>query len=301
MKFQVPASLSRALHTTAFKMKKHSPELLVVGGTIGVVASFVMACRASTKVGKVLEETKETINTIREVSDKLPEKYTDEDAQQDLIIAYTQMGVKLVKLYAPSVILGTLSLGCILTSNHILQKRNGALAAAYATIEKSYHEYRDRVKDRYGEEAEKEIRYNVKAKEIMKKETDPKTGEEKEVKETVQTGEPTEYARFFDEACPSWSKNPEHNMLFIRNQQRFANDLLRARGHLFLNEVYDLFDIPRTQAGQIVGWVFGKDGDGYVDFGLYDIRNSSSRRFVNGDDCSILLDFNVQGNILNKL
>lgn len=301
MKFNLPERVTRTLHTTAFKLKKNSPELLVVGGTIGVVASFVMACHASTKVGKVLEEAKESVKTIREVSEEAPEKYTDEDAQQDLIITYSQMGAKLVKLYAPSVILGTLSLGCILTSNHILQKRNGALAAAYATIEKSYHEYRNRVKDRYGEEAEREIRYNVKAKEITRKETDPETGEVKDVKETVETGEPTEYARFFDEACSSWSKNPEHNMLFVRNQQRYANDLLRSRGHLFLNEVYDLFDIPRTQAGQIVGWVFGKDGDGFVDFGLYNIRNSSSRRFVNGDDCSILLDFNVQGNILNKL
>lgn len=301
MKIQVPEKLGRTMHSLAFKAQKNSPKLLAVGGTIGITVSFVLACRASTKVGAILDEAKSSVNDIREVSKKMPEKYTEEDAQKDLVITYSKMAANLIKLYAPAVILGGLSIGCMLSSNHILQKRNGALAAAYATIDKSYREYRERVKERYGEETEKEIHYNVRAQEIKKKVVDPKTGKEKEVKEKVKVAEPSEYARFFDEACPSWSKNPELNMVFVRNQQRFANDLLRSRGHVFLNEVYDLFEIPRTQAGQVVGWVFGEAGDGYVDFGLYDVHNPSARRFVNGDDCSILLDFNVQGNIINDL
>lgn len=47
-------------------------------------------------------------------------------------------------------------------------------------------------------------------------------------------------------------------MMFLRRQQDYANEMLKARGHLFLNEVYDLLDIPRSKAGQVVGWVYDK-------------------------------------------
>ena len=109
------------------------------------------------------------------------------------------------------------------------------------------------------------------------------------------------YARFFDSGCANWDKDPEVNLLFLKQQEAFANSLLVARGHLFLNDVYDLLGIPRSAEGQIVGWVYNKDnpiGDNFVDFGIYDDRNAN---FVNVHEKSILLDFNVDGSILEYI
>ena len=226
-----------------------------------------------------------------------------EDAKKDLAITYVQTGVKLVKLYAPSVALGVLSITSILASNNILRKRNVALAAAYATVDKSFKEYRNRVIERFGETVDRELKYNIKAKKIEEVVKDEETGKEKKVKKTIEIGDPntySDYARFFDDGCKGWEKDSEYNLMFLRAQQQYANDLLRSRGHLFLNEVYDMLGIPRTKAGQVVGWVYNKDnpvGDNYVDFGLYDINREVVRNFVNGYERTILLDFNVDGNI----
>jgi hypothetical protein len=81
--------------------------------------------------------------------------------------------------------------------------------------------------------------------------------------------------------------------MFIRSQQNYANDLLNARGHVFLNEVYDMLGIERTSAGAVVGWVRG-NGDNEIDFGVLNDLHSG-QRFINGDERSVLLDFNVDG------
>ena len=108
------------------------------------------------------------------------------------------------------------------------------------------------------------------------------------------------YARFFDETVYEWKPDPLMNKCFLDAQQRYANNLLEARGHIFLNEVYDMLGFQRTREGAVVGWIKNGDGDGYVDFGIYD-GNERSRAFVNGHETSILLDFNVDGTIWDKI
>lgn len=309
-KTEIMNKLSRSFHRTGLKLKKYSPEILVTVGVIGGVTSAVMACKATTKVSTILEDAKQQIDTIHEVAEnpEMKGKYTEEDGKKDLAIVYTQTGVKLAKLYGPSVMLGTVSIGCILASSNIMRKRNVALAAAYATVDKGFKEYRGRVVERFGKELDRELKYNIRAKEIeeIKKNED---GTEEVVKTTVQTAEIdeiSEYARFFDESCLGWEKDPELNLYYVRMQQAHANDLLKARGHLFLNEVYDMFGIPRTKAGAQVGWVYsdktpGIYNDDYVDFGIYDITKERNRAFVNGHERSILLEPNVDGYILDLI
>lgn len=296
-----------ALSKIGFKIRKHSPEILVTAGVVGTVASTIMACKATTKVSDILEDTKakvDQVHMVLEDNDISEDRYSQEDSKKDLAIIYAQSGIQFVKLYGPAVALGVLSLGCILTSNNILRKRNVALAAAYTAIDKGFKEYRGRVVDRFGEAVDRELKYNIKAKKITETVTDEETGKEKKVKKTVDVISDSNgyspYARFFDEASPAWEKDPEYNLMFLRAQQQYANDLLRARGHLFLNEVYDMLGIPRSKAGQVVGWVYDENnpiGDNHVDFGIYDIRREVVRDFVNGYERSILLDFNVDGNI----
>ena len=285
-------------------VEKHSPEILAGVGVIGVVASTVMACKATMKLNDILEESKETRDKIKEVESnpRYESEYSHEDAKKDLTINYTQTAMKIAKLYAPAVILGSASLGCLLASNDILRKRNAALSAAYMTVDKSFKEYRQRVVDRFGEEVEKEIRYNIKAEEVTSTVV-TEDGSETTVTETVKTMDPnlySDYAKFFDEASPYWQKDPEYNLMFLKSQQQYATDLLRARGRLFLNEVYDMLGIEKTKAGQIVGWVYNPEnpiGDNFVDFGIFDMSKERVRAFVNGYEPNILLDFNVDGNI----
>ena len=297
----------KVYNKSEMKVRKYSPEILAGVGVVGVVgslASTVMACKATTKLNDILSESKEQLEQIKEVAadPSYEEKYTQDDAKSDTTITYVQTGVKIAKLYAPSVILCASSLGCLLASNNILRKRNAALSAAYMTVDKSFKEYRRRVAERFGDEVEKEIRYNIKAKEIVTVDE-----EGNEVKETVKVMEgadnPTtysDYARFFDESCPAWQNDPEYNLTFLKAQQQYANDLLKAQGRLFLNDVYKMLGIDITKAGQVVGWVYDPDcpvGDNFVDFGIYDMSKERVRAFVNGYETNILLDFNVDGNI----
>ena len=303
-------TISKFAGNTGLKIEKHSPEILLAAGIVGTVATVIFACKSTLKVNEVLDDSKKEIEKVHEVierKDISEEEYSEEDAKKDLATIYVQTGVKLVKLYAPAIIFGATSIVCLLASSNILHKRNVALAAAYPAVEGSYKKYRQGIIERFGEQVDKEIKYNLKAIDVTEKEIDKK-GKEKEVtKKVLVSNNPSDYspyARFFDEGSACWKKDPEYNLMYLRAQQQYANDLLISRGHLFLNEVYDMLDIPRTKAGQVVGWFYDEEnpvGDNYVDFGIYDINRETARDFVNGYERSILLDFNVDGNIWDRI
>ena len=305
MKINVKTAAKKAM----FNVKKHSPEILIVAGIAGVVTSAVMACKATMKVNEVLAETKENINKVHDVmaDQGISEKeYSKEDSARDLAIIYGKAGVKLAKLYGPAVALGGLSLTAIVCSNNILRKRNVALAAAYTAIDTSYKQYRSRVIEKFGENVDREMKYGIKAVQIEEKTVD-ENGKKKTVKKTVEVVNPydySDYARFFDVGNPNWEKDSEYNLMFLKRQQAYANDKLKANGYLLLNEVYDMLGIPKSKAGQVVGWIYDPEngtGDNYVDFGIYNVNREAARDFVNGYERTILLDFNVDGNIWEKM
>ena len=302
-KTEIMKSVNGVASKTVMKLKKHSPEILVVAGIAGTVVSAVLACKATTKVAEILDETKGTLGTIHEGMETGAingQEYTTEDGKKDTVVVYAQTGMKLAKLYAPAIILGTLSITSILASNNILRKRNVALGAAYAAIDKSFKEYRGRVIERFGEQVDTELKYGIKAKKFEEIEVDPETGKEMKVKKTVMVADPnlqSDYAVYFDSKSRNYETNPDYNRMFLKAQQAFANDKLQTRGHLFLNEVLDDLDLPRTPAGQIVGWT--KDGpDGYVNFRIVEVeRETEDGRH----EPALLLDFNVEGNIWEKM
>lgn len=305
---EIVNKITFAAHKAFFKVKKHSPEILITAGIIGTVASAVMACKATTKLSDILEDSKEQINQVHNFleDDKIPEsQYSKEDGNKDLAIIYAQTGIKLVKLYAPAVALGALSITGIVASNSILRKRNIALAAAYTTVDKTFKRYRNNVIDRFGEKIDKELRYGIKAREIEEIVVDD-DGNEKTVKKTVEAADPvsmySDYAKIYDAGCNGWTKDAEFNLMFLRHTQAQANDILKRRGYLFLNEVYDMLGFQRTKAGQVMGWIYDEEnpvGDNFVDFGIYNTDIEKARDFVNGIERVIILDFNVT-NILDN-
>ena len=312
MKTELISKVSRSFHKAGFKFKKHSPEILAVTGVVGIVTSAVMACKATTKVNDIVDEAKETVDKIHESVGKGlrtsdGEEYTEEVAKKDLTIVYAQTGLKFVKLYGPSVALGVASIACMLGSNHILRKRNLALAAALTNVATSFKEYRGRLVDRFGKDLDRELRFGIKAKEVEETVVD-ENGKETTVTKTVEVVDPNTahslYSIVFCEGNTGWTRNAELNKVFLIQQQNWANDKLKMNGILTLNEVYDMVGAPRTAYGQIAGWVWTEDGtigDNFVDFGLFDVNNEKACDFINGREKSIILDFNCIGNILDYI
>lgn len=299
--------LLRKFNLAKLSVKKHSPEILVIGGIVGGIVSTVLACKSTSKLPAVLDKAKEDIDLIKESSssEKFKEKngYEEDDFQKALTVTYAKTGLEIAKLYAPAVGVGVLSITSILAGHNILRKRHVALVAAYQVVDKSFKDYRSRVVDRFGSELDRELRYNIKTKEVEETVIDSK-GKEKTEKKTIEVIDPndiSEFAKFFDESNPNWTKDPEYNSTFIRRQQDYANHVLKTKGFLFLNDVYDMLGMDRTQAGNIVGWIYDElnsDIDNFVDFGIYK-DDPANRRFINGYERSILLDFNVDGPILD--
>lgn len=297
----VTNKLGNALGYTGLTLKRHTPEILAAVGVVGTVASVVLACKATTKVEEILDQTKEEVEQVHRVKDdeELSEQYnyTDEDVKKDLLMIYTKTGVKLVKLYAPAVILGTLSIGSMLMSNNILRKRNMALAAACATVDKGFKEYRSRVVERFGEEVDKELKYNIKAQKVEETVVDEKTGKEKKVKKEIKTvdgNHHSPYARFYDIGCRQWEDNAQLNYAFLRGTEEYFDLVYQTRGYLFLNEVYEYLKIPVTKASRAVGWdKRNPESDEHVRFGIFDVSRPEARDFVNGYEPVLLMDFNV--------
>lgn len=297
-------ALSKAAGRTGLLLKKKSPELLMAAGLLGFAGTVVLACKATLKVEEIIAEAEEKIDKIKSVHEGRVElkegmTYTDKDYQKDMGIVYVQTAGKFVKLYGPAITMGIASIFCILSSQNIMKKRNVALAAAYKAVEQGFADYRSRVVEEYGEEVDRDFKNGVRKETVTVTEED-ENGKKKKAKKVVETVDPNThsvYARFFDESCPNWSKTPEYNLLFLKSQQNYANDLLHARGHLFLNEVYDMLGMERSQAGAVVGWVISEDGDNFVDFGIYSLNSG----LVNGYERTALLDFNVDGVIYDLI
>jgi hypothetical protein len=305
--------LTQNLNKLKFKAAKNAPQILIYTGAIGVVGAAVMACKATLKLNEVLDKSKNTIETIRTTrDDETIIDYTPEDAKKDLTIVYASTTLDIAKLYLPAVIVGGISIAAMIKSHNILNRRNAALAAAFTTASESFKKYRKAVVDRYGEDIDKELRYGIKKEKVNVTDENGKTKKETvNVVNGVDT--PSDYARFFDESCSGYDKDPEYNLMFLKAQQQYANDKLVAQGYLFLNDVYNMLGMEPSKAGQVVGWVYdpkNPNGDNYIDFGIYDVMingyrddytndtiSEERRDFVNGYRSSILLDFNVDGNI----
>ena len=269
----------------------------IIGGTI-------LACKETLKVEEILAHSNEQVDKIETVwndvlggSSRITEDdYSEKDYQKDLLVVKVQTAVKLGQNYLPAASLMVAGVVCVLSAYRILHKRNVALAAAYKLIEQGWADYRRRVIAEHGEEADYRYAHGIYDDPVTEKSEDGTTTK-------VYTSDPNEksvYARWFDETCANFNRSPEVNLMFVKCQQNYANELLRSRGHVFLNEVYDSLGLPHTKAGSVVGWVLSKDGDNYIDFGLYN-KDEDARAFLNGTSKYILIDPNVDGVIYDKI
>jgi len=302
--------ITRAGGRTLLKVQKYSPEILLGVGVVGLVTSTVLIVNNTSKAKVIKAQWNVDINDIGEVEarmndDDVPktnggQEYTEVDAARDKVVVTGQAYWKFVKLYGPPAALGLASLSCIFGSHRIMQKRYVSVAAAYRLIQTAYAKYRERVVDDVGQDKDVYYRHGVAPTDVEVEVIDDKGKKKKVIQKVVDysamPADVSEYAKFFDDYSPYWSKSADLNRAFLQLKQNMLNDLLTSRGHVFLNEVYDELGLLRTSAGAVVGWVSdGPDSDNYIDFGIFDIDDAGARRFVNGFEESVLLDFNVDG------
>jgi hypothetical protein len=297
MKF-VPDAIGRSVAGLALRGRKNSPTILLGAGVVSMVGSTILACRATLKLEEVVTTMQGDLTAAKSVLDMHPDNYSEKDHKRDVAIIYTRGITGMTKLYAPSVILGGVGIACLTKSHAILRERNAALTAAYIALDRAFDMYRERVIEKHGEEEDRYFRYGAEEVDII----DEETGKVTSTVHADTEADPAGYARWFDEeSSRNFTKPPfdEYNWIFLRNQQNWCNDMLRSRGHLFLNEVYGLLGLEHTSAGAIVGWIYDREsnGDNYVDFGCWGEDDGQPLDFFNGREYGILLDFNVDGPI----
>ena len=302
---KITTGLSKLTGRTGLALKAASPEILLYVGIAGSIGATVLACRATLKVESVLEKHNDQLDKIHTVHEQVQngeiavEEYSETDYKKDLVLTYAQTAGGFIKLYGPAVTLGVASFACIIGGHRIMKARNVAIMAAYQAVEKGFAAYRRRVVEEFGENKDYQFKHGLRSEMVTETETDPETGKTHKVKkEKLVVTDPNGvsiYAKFFDESSSEWQKDPEYNIFFLRAQQNYWNDMLKVRGHVFLNEVYEALGIPKTQAGAVCGWMIGEGRDNFIDFGIFDGERTKVRDFVNGYERSILLDFNVDG------
>lgn len=289
----LPLSVTRALGSTELALKRNAPTILTVTGIAGFIATTALSIRATNRAVDVLPVISTQVAMTKEL--ETDEVFTEKKKTQELIGVYARSSVVLLKIYGPTFLVGTSSILCVLAAHNMMLKRQASLVAAYTALDAGFKAYRQRVADKFGAEEEREL--------YRRPNTIEGCDDEGKPCEIIDFDDdsvmPSPYAKFFNESSPNWEKQPEYNLMFLRSQQNYANNRLVSYGHVFLNEVYDMLGLPRTQIGQIVGWKYYVDGDGpgdnMIDFGLYNLADECNQAFINGYEHTILLDFNVDG------
>lgn len=312
---------SQMLSKTTFKLKKASPTIMIVGAAIGGVTAAVLACKATIKAQDILNEHNTAVKTIHTTKEQIEqgviqldegESYTEKDFKNDITTTYVQTGLKLAKVYAPAVTLGAVSLGCMFGSHHIMSKRNASLTAAYIALDKAFAEYKSRVSNRFGSRVQEELEHNIKAVELESKSTNEQGVEEtiKEYKD-IAMQHTSPYTCIFDETVDTWQPDNMMNRTYLFLMEQSANKRLRTQGHLFLNDVLASLGTHggvtlKTPEGQIVGWIYDPNDptrQSHVDFGVtnYVEGDEALNSFINGGERSVMLRFNCDGPIIDKI
>lgn len=301
---KLPMKWTRRIGRAQLQLKVHAPEICLVGGLAGLTGAAVWACKATTHLPELVEEHEDIMAAVHKVEEE-PEIWSPREIRSLKAQAYSQIAISYVKLYGPPVALGFASGGLIVWSHNVQQRRYLGAVAAYNGAMGAFEAYRERVREELGDEADERFRYGYK-KEQLVSEVKDENGKKKKQKEdilTLDAGDPSQYARIFDETNPNWEKSPEFNMMFLRSQQTYFQNVLNSRGYVFLNEVYDALGFEMTSAGALVGWMQGQEDEptNYISFGLFDYDKPRTRRFINGQEDALLLDFNVDGVIADLL
>ena len=300
------ATVKDCVNVSVMKIEKHSPAILFGVGCVGVVATAVAAFKAYPRAQEVVAKHHTGMDMANEAADVAkPEDHYDIRVEKLRVCAETVKDMAITM--APTVALAAGTIVSFGVAFKVLNNRYLGAVAWGNAIADSFALYRSRVKDEFGEEMDQHFRYGTEAT-VTHKTGEDENGKYRDDGVELKDGDDakienlgdSDYARYFDASNDNWDPNPTFNLMFLRAQEKMANDKLHAQGHLFLNDVYDMLGFKDTPVGAVVGWVKGI-GDDFVDFGLGRRDAEAVRTFINGDNNVVPLDFNVSGVIWDKI
>ena len=207
--------MNKLLQSSKLFLKRNASTILTCVGSAGVVVTAVLSVKATPKAMLLLEEAKE------EKGEELGK-------------------IEVVKIagpaYIPAVITGASTIACIVGANILNKHQQSALMSAYALLDNSYKEYKAKVEELYGEDADAKVREEI----------------AKDKYEKIDTDE--HKVLFYDEYS---SKYFESTMEDVLRAEYILNRDLSYHGYATLNEFYDLLKLPNTDFGDILGWNAG--------------------------------------------
>lgn len=312
----IKSALMTRMYSGEFLIKKNSPEIMLVTGIGGGIAASVMLAKAYKKSDERLAPVLDAISEMREIIEEnnvlheqvveredieMQENWqyiTRTDAAKELLPYYLVLAKESVKLYAPAILVGGMSIMLILQSHRIMKGRNRALLSGFVLVERAFNTYRERVREELGKEGDERFLYGLEERDKTIITTD-KDGKKKKTKATEnalpEKLSPVMYQRVFDRTNDNWKEEPQLVAFFLGGAQSAMNDRLEQKGYVFLNEVYRLLGFKETDYGQVVGWSLAAPGDNFIMFGL---DNDWAWRRPDG---SVLLDFNVNGVVFDYI
>ena len=302
-------TLSSTVNKVGFWTRRHAPEILVVGGLVGGVATTVLACRATLQAAEDIGEAQAEIEAIEETK-KTKDTYTEEEYKKDKRRVYSRLGFQMVKRYAIPAATGLASMAAIGAGTGILNKRNASLAMGLASTTASLKDIKNNLINKYGEEEGKklynELRYGLKEEEVKEQIVD-EDGKKRTIKKKIAVADENamvrdvSYVRKFDWHNPYWQPNMQYNLMFARSQQNYANDKFRADGHYWTDDADKALGFKSRKEGRTTGWHYDpKDPtiDNFVDFNIqeaWEHDEDGTLRPV------LYFEYNVDGSILNKI
>lgn len=275
------------------KANYQAPNILFYMGIVGMVGTVATGIQGAYKFGFAATDYESGMRAINEEAKagRLTEKQVKEMKRDQ----YKETAIEATKCFAPTLVLGIATIGCLTKSHNMLTNRIAGLSAAYTTLQTQFGEYRNRVRAEVGEDKEDELYFDRKKQNVKVSDAEGNVSDLE-----VEVQDAGGYKYLFDEVnSNNWSSDPGYNRIFLQAQENYANDMLASRGHVFLNDIFDGLGMERTAAGAVVGWI-AKEG-AHVDFGLRNPGYEPNDLFWKDEENSIQLNFNVQGVIFDKL
>lgn len=206
--------MNNLLHRSKLFMNRNASTILTCMGGIGTVATAVMAVRVTPKALDLLEKA--------------------EEKKGEALTKIEKVKVA-APVYVPSVLVGVSTLACIFGANVMGKRQQASMISAYALLENSYKEHKKKVEELYGTEGADRVRDEI-AKD--------------KYQESEITVAPDKHL-FYDEFSGRYFESTTENVLRAEYE---LNRLLSKEFGVFLNEFYEMLDIPPTDYGDFLGW-----------------------------------------------
>lgn len=288
-------------------LKKHSPEILGVAGTLMIVGGVTWACKASMDVSDKVKETKENVKEIKKSAED--GVVTEDAAKKAVRKEWIECARVCAFAYAgPAVLIGG-GIFCKSRAVKIVNKRLDGAIATTALLENRYNTLAENVKKEYGQAEFERLQYGTETRTVEVRKTDPETGIETASMETFENvadiNKVGKFTMVFDHNSNRHYDDVVHNIEFLETAERIFTERLQRTGVLWLSDVMKELDIRakndyEAKMARMIGWTYDPSDptkDCVVRLRFRRLYDESSLNYDTGYNPVYILDPNYDMNI----